>query len=344
MQTFTVFFAIVVSVGLISLALGWFSGRASGFAKALRVLERKQSSVSPYATLDSKPVERFVQAAPPVDVDTATQESSAPLEYQEHRDPKPVSVTHAALQPAHQATRDYLTATLPEEEVSSEAEAVPQRWRRPPTWPAELHQMLAFAPVLQDHCAALRSLIAAPDVRSTASSMRDGVSDPHLVGEPTALADMTSTLQTVVEQMKAATDQAVEIHQVGKSAEMLALNAAIEAARAGEAGRGFSVVATNMKTLAHTSQEAADKIKDLLANTQAQVDQLTAHLNIEGALPQDSTDPDSMISAPLASAMKEPESERLPGELAALLADLERILPLLKHVAKQVQESPRTGE
>ena len=49
---------------------------------------------------------------------------------------------------------------------------------------------------------------------------------------------------------------------------LLALNAAIEAARAGEHGRGFAVVAEEVRKLAEQSQEAAQKIADLIGAIQ----------------------------------------------------------------------------
>ena len=52
---------------------------------------------------------------------------------------------------------------------------------------------------------------------------------------------------------------------------MLAVNGNVEAARAGEYGRGFSVVAGDIRSLANESSENADKIKDLVKNVQTQI-------------------------------------------------------------------------
>ena len=60
---------------------------------------------------------------------------------------------------------------------------------------------------------------------------------------------------------------------------LLALNAAIEAARAGEQGKGFAVVAEEVRKLAEQSQEAAQRIAELIAHIQGETEQAVVAMN-----------------------------------------------------------------
>ena len=87
------------------------------------------------------------------------------------------------------------------------------------------------------------------------------------------MGQVANNMQSITECAQQMTEIISLIDGIAFQTNILALNAAVEAARAGDHGKGFSVVAEEVRNLAHRSAEAAKNIKTLIDVTSSNVTQ-----------------------------------------------------------------------
>ena len=120
---------------------------------------------------------------------------------------------------------------------------------------------------------ATQALESAQQTSSTAEASSKGIMDvvegfKHFQEKIDASANNSESLSEIASQITGITKT---ISDISEQTNLLALNAAIEAARAGEQGRGFAVVADEVRTLAGRTGNAVNEISTLIGNISSSV-------------------------------------------------------------------------
>lgn len=164
---------------------------------------------------------------------------------------------------------------------------------------------------------------------STIVAQEAGTSALHSMEElEVATQNAVSHMEALTLQSKAITDIIGTINGISKQTSLLALNASIEAARAGDAGKGFGVVAEEIKSLANETSQSTLKIEKLVLDIQRLIGNTNENMMIIS----------DKVAASSKSTMESMESFTLFDEISTILKEVIEAMEIQNKMIKKADK------
>lgn len=171
-----------------------------------------------------------------------------------------------------------------------------------------------------------------------------------------ALVNEVNITSEAIQELSQQTDQITKVlNVIGEIAEqtnLLALNAAIEAARAGEQGRGFAVVADEVRSLASRTQNSTQEISDMLSALHQGVSKAVSSMSISQQRGEKTVQESVLIKERLAGISQSVSTIQDMGiqtasaaeQQSAVAEDINQNLVAIQQIVNQLSENLQLSE